>query len=216
MLADLQARLNGIYQVGSAYDVRDFLITDRVAAEALGQQNLLPDTEETLLVYEEDGELAVSLFLDAALLDRLSAADPLDRLRAHQLTDFWKVVEGVSHFNCVVWKASRDRPVSLLELELQAEIDKFVSTAQLAASQGKGDIAGRLHGWLFDDVSYRDDLDDEQRARYRSANDFAARYCHGLAHPVAEHDRAAMADLREFYRLPMSEKISRIRSRAWS
>ncbi len=76
-------------------------------------------------------------------------------------------------------------------------------------------MAGRLHGWLFDDVSYRDGLDREQQARCRSANDFAARYCYGLARPVAANDDAAMADLREFYRLPISEKISRIRSRAW-
>lgn len=215
MLEDLQTRLDGIYQLGSPYDVRDFLITDLTAAEALGQRNLPVDTEETLLVHEDEGELAVSLFLDAGLLERLARAAPLERLRAHSLADFWKVVEGISHFNCMVFKASRDHPVSLLELELQAEIDKYVSTVQLATSQGKDEIAGALHGWLFDDVSYRDDLDPEQRARYRSANDFAARYCHGLARRVAANDDAAMADLRAFYRLPMSGKINRIRSRAW-
>jgi len=215
MLADIQARLNRIYGVGSAYDVRDFLITDRAAAEAIGQEALLEDTEETLLLREEEGELGVSLFLDARLLERLAHAAPLERLRSHLLADFWKVIEGISHFNCVVWKASRDRPVSLLELELQAEIDKFVSTVQLAVSQGEDDIAGRLHGWLFDDVRFRDDLDDVQRARYVSANSFAAKYCFGLDRHVAANDAAAMTDLREFYRLPMSEKISRIRSRAW-
>jgi hypothetical protein len=127
MLAELQRQLSDIYQVGRAYDVRDYVITDPMLAKLLGGGAMLTNTDETLLVSQDDEGLALSLFFDADMLDRLESSNPLGRLRAELLDDFWKVLEGISHFNCVVWKASQDRCVSLLELELQGEIDKFVS-----------------------------------------------------------------------------------------
>jgi hypothetical protein len=215
MLAQLQRQLNEIYRVGSAYDVRDFLITDPETARRYGQASIRPDTEEALLLATDNDDLAVSLYLDAELLARLEASDPLTRLRPGALDDLWKVVEGISHFNYVAWKASQDREVSLVELELQAEIDKFVSTARLATDQGDARLARNLHRWLFEDVRFRSHLKPAERDRYRSANDYAARYCRGLTAAVGEPDDVVLAELRRFYRLPMTEKISHIHARAW-
>lgn len=210
MIGRLQRHLNDIYQAGAGYDVRDYLITDPRLAKYLGAGTMLSDSRETLLMSEDDDGLALSLFLDSDLLERLESANPLARLRADLLDDLWQVVEGVSHFNCVVWKASQDRNVSLLELELQAEIDKFVSTTLLAASQGRDDMLGCLHGWLFDEVSYHEELDAEQLDRYRAANDYAARFCHALRRRLVEDVERVLAELRRFYRLPMTDKISHI------
>ena len=216
MLSELQQQLNNIYQVGSDCDVMDFLITDPRLAKFIGRDAMSSGSCETLLVSQDDDGLAVSLFLDRAMLDRLESANPLDRLRAEQLDDLWKVLEGISHFNCVVWKATQDREVKLLELELQAEIDKFVSTLQLALRQGNQKILNGLHGWLFDNVSFHDDLDDEQLDRYRAANDYAARYCCGLRRRLIDDDQLALSELRQFYRMQLTDKISHIHERAWS
>jgi hypothetical protein len=216
MISRLQRHLTDIYQAGAGYDVRDYLITDRRLAKCIGQKTMLSDSRETLLMSEDDDGLALSLFLDGELLERLESADPMARLRAEFLDDLWQVVEGVSHFNCVVWKASQDRNVSLLELELQAEIDKFVSTMLLAVSQGRCDMVDRLHGWLFDEVSYHDELDAEQLDRYRAANEYAARFCHALRWRLPEDVERVLVELRRFYRLPITDKISHIHSRSWS
>lgn len=216
MLAKLQQQLSDIYQVGSDYDVRDFLITDYRQARAIAGDAMLPTTSETLLMREGDDSMALSLFLDSEVLERLESANPLDEIRAGQLDDLWKVLEGLSHFNCVVWKASQDRAVSLLELELQAEIDKFVGTMQLALEQRDTEILNRLHSWLFDDVSYSDELNDEQADRYRAANEYAARFCRGLRQRLMRDDQQALSELRQFYRLQLTDKISHIRARAWS
>ena len=216
MLARLQQHLSDIYQVGAGYDVRDFLITDQQVAKAIGGDAMLSTTSETLLMLETDHSMSLSLFLDSAMLGRLESANPLDELRAEQLDDLWTVMEGLSHFNCVVWKASQDRTVSLLELELQAEIDKFVGTMQLALEQGDTDMLNRLHRWLFDDVSFSNELDDEQFDRYRQANEYAARFCRGLHRRLVSDDGQALVELRRFYRLQLSDKISHIHSRAWS
>jgi hypothetical protein len=216
MLGQLQQQLSDIYQVGRSHDVRDYLITDPTLAKILGQDAMLRNTDETLLVSEDDDGLALSLFLDAGMLARLESANPLDCLRAELLDDLWKVLEGISHFNCVVWKAMQERPVSLLELELQGEIDKFVSTSLLALDQADSELVNRLHGWLFANVRFHDELDDEQRERYQAANDYAARFCHRLQRQLIDDDELALSELRQFYRLQLADKISHIHSRAWA
>jgi len=216
MLAELQQQLSDIYQVGRPYDVRDYVITDPTLAKCIGQDAMLANTDETLLVSQDDDGLAVSLFLDGAMLERVESTNPLARLQAESLDDLWKVLEGISHFNCVVWKAAQDRTVTLLELELQGEIDKFVSTMLLAIEQADTGLLNCMHGWLFDNVRFHDGLDHEQLHRYQSANDYAARYCHRLRQQLIDNNPLALSELRYFYRLQLSDKISHIHTQAWA
>ena len=212
MLDALQQQLSDIYHLGQAHDVRDYLITDPMLAKALGQGTVLGDSEETLLMAQDGEDLSLSLFLDSELLERLASDNPFECLHANMLNDLWKVLEGISHFNCVVWKAMQDRTVSLLELELQGEIDKFVATTLLAIEQADKTLLYDLHRRLFDKVRYHDELDEDQRDRYRSANDYAARYCFGLQQELIENDQGAITKLRDFYRLQLGDKISHIHS----
>ncbi len=46
MLSQLQAHLTNIYRVDPGYDVTDFLITDPIVAGILGQDSLIPETDE--------------------------------------------------------------------------------------------------------------------------------------------------------------------------
>ena len=216
MLAELQQQLSDIYQVDAAHDVRDFLITDPTLASIIGQDAMLSNTDETLLVSQDDDGLAMSLFLDGEMLERLESANPLGQLRAGLLDDLWKVLEGISHFNCVAWKAAQDRTVTLLELELQGEIDKFVSTALLALAQADSELLNNLHRWLFDVFHFHASLDEEQLDRYRAANDYAARFCHRIRERLLQNETAAFAELRRFYRLQAEDKISHIHSGSWS
>lgn len=216
MLSQLQQQLNDIYQVNRGHDVRDFLITDRQLAKCLGRDAMLANTDESLLVAQDGDALEISLFLDGEMLARLEAAGPMACLHAGLLDDWWKVIEGISHFNCVAWKASQDRTVTLLELELQGEIDKFVSTMFLAMEQSNSELMAGLHGRLFEGVSFHEDLDDEQLERYRSANGYASRYCHALRQQLIDNNQLAMTELRSFYRLQSPEKFSRIHAKVWS
>ena len=216
MLAQLQQQLHDIYQTTATHDVRHFLITDQKLAQALSASAMSARTGETLLMCEEDDGLSLSLYLDDEILKRLESANPLDALKPEQLDDLCKVIEGLSHFNYVVWKASQDRPVSLLELELQAEIDKFVSTMHLAREQKDPDLLNGLFRRLFDMVRFRKDLDEEESARYRAANDYAARFCRRIRPRLLATRDGALAELRQFYRLQLPDKISHIHTNAWS
>ena len=216
MLADLQERLTDLYRVETDYRIDDFLITDPALAEALGQGGLLAETAETVLLREDEQGLSMSVFLDESMLARLRRADPLSNLRPELLEDFWTALEGVSHFTYLAFRAQHEKPVTLLELEMQAEVDKFVSTWLLALQQDDLALASRLHGWLFDDVSFHPGLDDDQLERYRAASDYAARFCHRLRRHLQAGDARGIDELRHFYRLTQTHKIGHIHAQAWS
>jgi len=216
MLAELQQQLAAIYRLDATHDVRDYLITDPRLAKCLSQDTLLTGTDETLLVSEDRNGMSMSLFLDGDMLERLEALRPLEALEPDQLEDFWKVLEGISHFNCMVWKASRDRCVSLLELELQAEIDKCIATLLLAEQQDNHHILAHVHGWLFEAVRFNEALSEPEQDRYSAANDYAARYCYRLCRGWRDGGALPFRELRRFFRLQLHDKISHIHSQAWS
>lgn len=216
MLSELQDHLTSIYRVDPGYDVKDFLITDPALASTLSNGSLIPHTEESVLLREDKDGLALSVFLDRDMLSRLHTANPLLDLQANQLNDLWTVLEGISHFNYIVWRARKNRGVSLLELEMQAEIDKFVSTLFLALRQNDNELALKLHGWLFDGVEFNPALSPVQRGRYATANNYAARFCHGLRDRLARDSREDLHELRYFYRLSQRDKISHIHAQSYA
>ena len=137
LLHKLEAMLHELYAIEVGYAVSDFLITDAELARSLDSDGRKVD--EKLLIAEADGEADVALYLERELLERLTQRDPLTRLDADNLADFWAALEGVSHFTYYAWNAVRDKSVSLFELELQAEVDKFVTTGMLLREQGDQD-----------------------------------------------------------------------------
>lgn len=216
MLSGLQKYLSDIYQVDAGFEIADFLITDPALAKVLGYGALVPDTDESVLLCQDEEGLALSVYLDEGMLRRLRRDNPLECLRTRQLDDLCKVLEGISHFNYLVWSAQQDKSVTLLELEMQAEVDKFVSTWLLALDQKDYEFANSLHRWLFEEVRYNPNLSPEQLERYRAANAYAARYCHGLARRLDRDSDTGLDELRHFYRLSQQAKISHIHSQAYA
>ena len=149
------------------------------------------------------------------VFERLRAGDPAAALGAGLLDDLCKVIEGLSHFNYVAWRASRDRSVTLLELELQAEVDKFVSTMQLAREKGDTELMRGLHARLFDNPRFHDHLSRRQLERYRAASEYAARFCQALVPRLRGCGEDLLPELRRFYRMSLGDKISHIHAHAW-
>ncbi len=215
MLGRLQRQLNDTYQADVGHDVRDYLITDPKLAKILSGDNVLTAGGETLLVSEDEDGLAMSLYLDDELLDRVRSTDPDCQLQPGQLDDLCRVIEGVSHFMYVAWRAQKDQAMTLLELELQAEVDKYVSTMQIALDQGDDETVHGLHSRLFDGYRLRDGLDAEQSKRYREASEYAARFCRRLRQRLVQGEIRALEELRQFYRMPLGDKISHIHAQSW-
>ena len=181
LLRDLQCLLGTLYGIDVDADVRDYLVTDAAALREWEDGDTARDTDEKLLIEQGDGELAMALYLDGAVLDRLDAHDPREHLCGRNLTDFCLALEGVSHFNYVAWNAAMDKTVTLLELEMQAEIDKYVSARILLGQQdGERRSAAWLLDSLFDSPAFDEALSAEELRRYQDASSLAGRYCHSL------------------------------------
>jgi hypothetical protein len=212
VLRGLQTLLGRLYDVELPYDVRDFLITDRHAVDAATNERRTLD--EVLLLAEtaDVSGAGVALYLDPEVLSRLEAADPQHALTEHNLADYCTALEGVSHFVYSIWGLQRDLPVSLLELETQAEVDKYAVTVFLLAAQQEGQsYPAQVHARLFDRVSFDARLEPDQYERYRTAHALAARYCRRLERRFVNRGvariEALVRELRRFYRLRHSEKL---------
>lgn len=206
MLARLQKGLERMYRIESELSVDDFMIDERARRE-LGVARA---PREQLLVSEEGGEVSLGLFVDERALSNLAENDPGRRLDDSNLGDFLLAVEGVSHFVYVTWRARHDHRVTALELELQAEVDKYV-TCLLC---GHIDRSAELRRRLFEEFSFEPDLDDEERDRYRTANSNAQRYSASLERRYVNVGRITemLGELRRFYRLPLDGKLDHIRA----
>jgi hypothetical protein len=207
--AEMQRCLTEFYGLDLEQQVTDYLITDPWLATVLGGQDRPVDEE--LLILEGDGEAEVSLYLAKELVARIEANDPVEALSSENLADFWTAFEGVSHFVYFAYKASQDRSVTRLEMELQAEVDKIITTALLIRRQG-GRLPTDLHRWLFELPRLALGLSAVETERYERANHYAARYCQQIWPELARGSESLIRELRYFYRLPRENKIGHIES----
>jgi hypothetical protein len=211
LLGRLQSLIADLYDAPVEQDVHDFLLTDPQCAAALQAcEGPLP-TDEQLLIAEIDDELALSLYLHPAVLQRLTRHCPLASLDERNLQDFCTALEGVSHFHYVSWSARCERSVSLLELELQAEVDKYASALCLLLTQREGRFPAELFQRLFEGGRLLPHLSEDERDRYRVAHRFAARFCRRLEERFLRRRQARpaamLAELRSFYRLGRHAKL---------
>jgi hypothetical protein len=210
VLRGLQTLLGRLYDVELPYDVYDFLVTDRTSIGASTNERRTLD-EELLLAESSDGA-GVALYLDPEVLRRLEAEDPHRALTENNLADYCTALEGVSHFVYSTYGLERDIPVSLLELETQAEVDKYAITVfLLAEQQGGQSYPAQVHARLFDRVSFDARLEPDQYERYRTAHALAARYCRHLETRFVNRGKlkieAMVRELRSFYRLRHAAKL---------
>src|SRR6201997_961725 len=215
LLSRLQDLIGGIYDVRVAYDVYDFLVTDRGRLPHAPHAGLAD--EELIVAQSPDGsEVRLSLYLDPALLERLASADPLVELHGGNVADWWTALEGVSHFLYLAWNAGHDKPVSLLELEMQAEVDKYVASYWLMRRQFPQHFPAELRHVLFERTRVDPRAAAAGRAElYREASRYADKFCARLERLLsrsraslrgAAAERAVLAELRRFYRLTHARK----------
>jgi hypothetical protein len=180
----VQSGLERMYRLDRVADIADFV---------LGAND---GEREALLLHEaEDGALEVSLRLPL-----LEAEAGLDTM--------CQIIEGVSHFVYVVERARVGREATQLELEVQAEVDKWVV---LAASMRGFDADGSatLRARLYERVVYVDDADSEVGERYRVANDVANRFVRRLERDYVGCARFIdlRAELRRFFHVGQEDKL---------
>ena len=206
----LQARLQSIYEIETGHAVGDFLVSDEAVKNRLSGQS--SQLRETVFVSESREHLDITVYLHADIVSHLLDENPEQGLHSGNVEDFCLATEGISHFLKLVWHGENDRSVSLIELELQAEIDKFVLMHMYSCEQMSPVKSREIRKLLFDTADFHGDLQMQELERYQCANHYAGKYCRALERRyINRDDRSQMLkELRRFYRLPLADKLRRI------
>ena len=164
------------------------------------------EPREQLLVRESADGMDIVVVLPVA-----SAEAVLSRDASAELDAYLGAVEGISHFIHLAERARTELPTTLLELELQAEVDKWLVATLLSWDQRGAPIEDLRHR-LYGNVRYLPDLDAEERARYLLANEAANEYTARLEARYVRRGAVAemLGELRRFYQQGLAGKLDRI------
>ena len=204
MLREIQAHLESIYRI-RAPDVENFRINREQLIHVTGDS--LRDAEEWVLVRETDDGLDIAVFVDECHLDALSETSCISQAPLEAFAAFCAATEGVSHFLMLFERYRRQEPVRMLELEAQAEVDKFV-----CASLHQPGHSSEWWTRLFRDASVVGGLGAEESDRYEEAGRLAAGFCSALD----EHLTVAswLYELRSFWRASGAQRLETMRKMA--
>ncbi|MCA9709355.1 MAG: hypothetical protein KDK70_26170 [Myxococcales bacterium] len=196
-LRHLYRGLEALYQTETGVDPERVVV--RRAPQPQGARELL------LLREADDGALEVSLVLDAQVLARFEAKTDDGAFADEHLGDAFPVLEGLSHLVYLAEAARRERPISGLELETQAEVDKLglcVLQRWPPAQDGFDRLVERLY--------HRFELHPMSEAlaeRYHAANRLALGFSRRLRPHVVQRRLPALREaLREFWGASMQGK----------
>jgi hypothetical protein len=206
MLGRIQQRLHELYDLDLPESVEDFVCGPEVASAAACDA---VERGEVLVVVEQATDVCVGLYVDPA------AVAVLGRTRSwwgnrRAFRAFCLATEGVSHFVYLMFRAARDQGVSQLELEIQAEVDKYATALLDGRARGGALARSRwLRRGLFHEVAFRDPPQSDAGQRYRLATRTASRFARMLeSRYVARDDWSGMArELRRYYRLGPADKL---------
>ncbi len=187
-LSRVQRRLESYYALEAAPNVVEF-----TTAADVGER-------EVLLVRESEDAVEMAL--------RVPRGVGADGVRGAANDGFLQLLEGVSHFVFLAERVRVGLPTTQLELELQAEVDKFVLLGLAPGVLGDVDVRG-LHRRLFEGATFLHPAGTIEGERYRLANDLAAR----LVARLIERDAGEVRGiLRRFYRAGQAGKIELARA----
>lgn len=208
VLSDLQGLLEGLNAVTTELDVHEYLIDSDTHASIPGAHLDLP---EQLFVLEVDDSVELALYIESGVLTHLEGDEPGQSLHNGNLESFCIALEGVSHFIKVVWSAQLGRGISALELEIQAEVDKFLVAADLLQRQGmlRRDAGQALTRLLFEHYEIRDDVPRDEIERYHTASKVARNFCETLLGRYSgdASSHRIVRDARNFYRCGLTEML---------
>ena len=205
LLLEVQRRLESLYALDAQAPVTDFVLSEEEAAA-------YPGGGSRTLVTQEGDQVSLGVVLEREISALLAGADPRVRLDQANLGAFCTLTEEVSHFVYLHFCARTSRSVTQLELELQAEVDKYLSAVFLLCLQNGGAVSPGLRDLLFRRYRLVAPLSAEQAERYRAASELAYRYCSYLEARCLRPSRLPdlAREARRFYRLGQRQKLERI------
>lgn len=169
---------------------------------------VVPNKEKNcLLIKEENQNAEIAIYLSEAILGRFKAAEFPRDFSLEAFPDLSVLVEELSHFNFYCAKAIEDQTVSALEMEVQAEMDKFIFALDCLEEINQKNLEHQLFEQLFETSSVGEWVGFSDKERYEEANRITKNLCGRLLRQ--DLNTAARQNFsQEFFKAPMSKKLA--------
>jgi len=188
----IDEKLKQLTGTKNSLQLLDFLITTQ-------KQN-------ALLVTEDRGEASVAVCLTGELVERLKDQLYPRDFSIDSLSDLSVAVEELSHFNYYCDRAMRNLELTGFELELQAEVDKFIFALDCLHQRNEEDLRDRLFEVMFGSLKLGDWVSPEEEERYQRAHEVARSFCRKLLDQNPDAG-GAIRHAQSFYQSSLEEKI---------
>jgi len=158
------------------------------------------------LVREVGAGVMARIYFPDAMIDRLESCPPQHGLDESNVDPFAVFVEEIDHLLLLAERARMNRPVTLFEMELHANVSKYLVLSRFLAGGSRGLDPGRrawLRQQLFDKGQIRDD-DEALRERYRDAAHWAVKFLDRL---LGQPASLRLSTLRRFHVASAHQKL---------
>jgi len=170
---------------------------------------LVPSKGQNSMIVKEGGDGAeVLVCLEERILKKFQNAQMPRDFRWDHLPDLSVVVEELSHFNTFCHKVSGDLSISQIELEVQAEVDKFALALEWLEMRNEFEFVHHVFDTLFEKCELGAWVQtDEERQRYHEAHELARSFCRRILAEKGSREERQRA-FKEFYGLNHEQKLS--------
>ena len=145
----------------------------------------------------------IGIYINPEILNRINNGEN------NSVDDICCAIEGVSHFIYLLNHIEKHQKCSMLELELQAEVDKFVVLS--ASARFKPYFVKKHFEELFDSPEFSNELSQTELIRYKDANALALQYCLELKDMIFAKNIQTMKKMcKSFFKSDIKNKLARI------
>ena len=182
LIRKIEGNLCQFYAISQEVSAWDFLLEQNKAEDqvlkVIDDQGLDRDRAATLFNVSDDGSLDINIYLSDMLAKKIRLDQPLIKLHSQNLDAFCALSEEISHFHFIIDHYRRSAPFSLLELEWQGEIDRFLSAALLLKEQSGWNHHKHLLAVFFDEAFNQQYSVNKPHLvdRYREASHLARKF----------------------------------------
>jgi hypothetical protein len=193
MIHILQKKIEKIYRLHSCPEALQYMISPKQF------RKLSKFSDNPQVIYVDEGQDAtMGIYLGPSLFRQIKK-----KSKIFSFQDFCVMAEEISHFIYLIWSKSNEKKINLLDLEVQAEIDKFILASEFFGSKEE------IFEKMFEKFNMRKNLQPEEEERYFTANRLGKKFAIEMLRKKLSISRR-MNWLRLFYRQTITNRISMI------
>ncbi len=206
------------YRIYSGIDnLSDFLIDDETYDLIKSDYNILSEVSSgenaKVIIFEDGDDFLLGLYFSENFRRNFESDNPRKKgISGSNIYNFSVLTEEIDHLLMCSYKALNDKPVSLLELELQANISKyliintFLAFQQRTYPKVKDETKQAVKGLVFSTAFI--EKKESINSRYKDAALYSREFIEDFEKIESRYDR--ITRLRKFYRYSPGKKLEKI------